>query len=202
MKYLDFSKQFKNFTVITYQDMRNAFNKVNHVQLIDWQKKGILIKLKRGIFALPEAEVDSLIVANELNYSYISLEYALSYYQIIPDITRVVTSVSKHRNEKISNDYGDFYYSKITGKLFTGFTLLKSAYNSKYYRMAKPEKALFDLVYLRDDLKEDKDFKSLRLNIDKTFKIVVLKEFVKLVESTKIKKRINSLIKFLENNKQ
>lgn len=44
MKYLDFSRQFNNYPIITYQDIRNVFKEVNHSQLAGWQKKGLLLK--------------------------------------------------------------------------------------------------------------------------------------------------------------
>lgn len=196
MKYLDFRQFFKDFTVIAYQDIKNVFGKVNHTQLIGWQKKGLLAKVKRGMFILPDEKHDLHIIANELNYSYISLEYALSYYQIIPDIARVITSISKDRNEKIQNSMGFFYYRKIIGKLFTGYTLIKSAHGSRMFRMATPEKALFDLIYFRPDLKKSKDFESLRLSLPHDFKIKEIEKYANAVKAPQIKNRINKLIKY------
>lgn len=197
MKYLEFSQFFKKFTVIAYQDIKNAFGKVNHTQLIGWQKKGLLIKVKRGKFVLPNEQIDLHIVANELNYSYISLEYALSYYQIIPDIARVITSVSRDRNEKIENSMGFFYYRKISGELFTGFTLLKNLDGKRMFRIAAPEKALFDLVYFRADLKEEKDFASLRLSLPPDFNIKEVEKYARAVKAPQIKNRLIKLIKYL-----
>lgn len=197
MKYLEFSQFFKKFTIITYQDIKNAFGKVSHTQLIGWQKKGLLIKVKRGKFILPNEQIDLHIVANGLNYSYISLEYALSYYQIIPDIARVITSVSRNRNEKIENSLGFFYYRKISGELFTGFTLLKSLDGKRMFRIAMPEKALFDLAYLRADLKEEKDFASLRLSLPPDFNIKEIEKYARAVKAPQIKNRLIKLIKYL-----
>ena len=196
MKYLDFRQFFRDFDVITYQDIRNVFGKANNSQLIGWQKKGLLAKVKRGMFILPDEKIDLHIIANKLNYSYISMEYALSYCQIIPDIARVITSVSKNRNEKIQNSFGFFYYRKITGRLFTGYVLIKSANDSKMFRMASPEKALFDLVYFRPDLKKGEDFESLRLSLPPDFKIKEIEKYASAVKAPQIKKRINKLIKY------
>ncbi len=195
MKYLDFSRQFNKYPIITYQDIRNVFKAVNHSQLAGWQKKGLLLKLRRGIFALPNRTIDPHFAANKLNYSYISMEYALSYYQIIPDIARVITSVSKNRGEKISNFLGNFYYRKINSQLFTGFTALKSADGN--FRIALPEKALFDLVYFRDDLKDKEDFSAMRFNFDAKLNIKMIEQFVDLVRSPRIKKRLKNFIIYL-----
>jgi len=85
MKYLDFIEAFKDFGSFSFQEIKNVFGGVNHSQLSEWKNKGLLKQIKRGIFVLPNAKVDLHILANELNYSYISLEYALSYYQVIPN---------------------------------------------------------------------------------------------------------------------
>ncbi|HAI73813.1 MAG TPA: hypothetical protein DCS28_02995 [Candidatus Moranbacteria bacterium] len=197
MKYLDFAEQFKNFNAISFQDVKNAFGAVNYAQLTGWKKKGLLKYAKRGFFILPNSKIDLHILANELNYSYISMEYALSHYQIIPDIAQTITSISKNRNEKIHNEFGSFIYQKITKGLFVDYELFESKKENRLFRMATPEKALFDLIYLRSDLSEPKDFESLRLTLQKDFKISKLKKFTALVKAARIKNRLNSLTSYL-----
>lgn len=197
MKYLDFAETFKDFNSFSFQDIKNAFGIVNHSQLSDWKKKGLLRYAKRGIFVLPNSKIDPYILANDINYSYISLEYALSYYQMIPDIAQAITSISKERNEKINNEFGSFLYQKISKDLFAGYILFKSEKESRYFRMATPEKALFDLVYLRQDLQTKNDFDSLRLTLPKDFKISKIKKFAGLVKANRFKSRLNNLIDYL-----
>jgi len=197
MKYLDFTDAFKDFNSFSFQEIKNVFGDVNYAQLTGWKKKGLLKHAKRGIFILPNSKTDFHVLANEMNYSYISLEYALSYYQIIPDVAQTITSVSKDRNEKIHNELGGFVYQKITKNLFFGYVLLKSERDNHNFRIATPEKALFDLVYMRADLKNENDFESLRLTLPKDFKISQLKKFLSLVKAERIKKRLNKLIIYL-----
>lgn len=200
MKFLDFQNTFKKYNVIKIQDIKNYFDKINSAQLNGWQKRGLLIKLKRGCYIMPADNYDLEIISNELNYSYLSLEYALSIHQLIPEQATVFTSVSRDRNEKISNPIGNFYYKKISGKLFTGFELKKSVYLEKrFVRLASPEKALFDLVYFRSDMKEKNDFDSLRLELDKNFKVNEIKKYLKLVTALRIRKRIINLIEYLDD---
>lgn len=123
-----------------------------------------------------------------MNDSYISLEFALSYHQIISEITTSITSVSNNRNEEINNDFGIFYYNKITSKLFNGFYLIESTIKKgRNVRIATKEKALFDLIYFRSDLKNKEDFESLRLNCDQ-INLNEFKKFVDLVEAVQTKK--------------
>ncbi|MCK5416733.1 hypothetical protein KAI92_04890 [Candidatus Parcubacteria bacterium] len=197
MRYLDFLEEFKDFNAIFYQNIKNIFGKVNASQLSEWRKQKKIISVKKGIIILPNSKIDILLLSNELNYSYISLEYALSYYQIIPDIAQVITSVSKDRNEKITNEVGNFQYRKINSDLFMGFVLIPSNIkNNRYIRIAEPEKALFDLVYFRSDLKDEKDFSSLRLNLEK-IKVKKVEVYLPFVNAPQIKKRLNNFIKYL-----
>lgn len=197
MKYLDFLNNFKGFNSITLQEIKNVFGDVNYSQLTNWKKAGLLKSVKRGVFVLPKQKIDIHLLANELNYSYISNEYALSYYQILPDISRAISSVSKSRHEKIQNDFGLFNYSKIKADLFFAYTLLDSSIVGRKFRIALPEKALFDLVYLRPDLKDEKDFESLRLNLPLKFSVNKIKQYNTLTSTPRIKKRIENLINYL-----
>ncbi len=197
MRYIDFLQHFKEFNVISYEDIKKAFGAVNVSQLSKWKKEKKIISAKKGYYIITNKKVDNLLLANQLNYSYISLEYALSYYQIIPDIAQLITSVSRNRSEKIENIYGSFHYRKISGSLFTGFTLIPSMVkNNRFIRIAEIEKALFDLVYFRNDLKNKNDFSSLRLNLE-NIKIKKLEMYLSLVVAKQIKKRINSFIEYL-----
>ncbi len=199
MRYLDFLQEFRDFNVISYQNIRNVFGSVNVSQLSNWKKEKKIISVKKGYYLINNIKRDELLLANEINYSYISLEYALSYYQIIPDIAQVITSVSKSRNEKITNECGNFQYRKISRNLFTGFVLSPSIVKEgRFIRIAEPEKALFDLIYFRTDLKDNDDFSSLRLNLE-NIKIKKVEEYLSLVKAPQIKKRISNFIKYLHD---
>jgi hypothetical protein len=197
MRFLDFKQNFADFNAITSQDIRNAFGNINQSQLSVWKNKGLILSVKKGLYTLSDTKIDLLLLANEINDSYLSLEFALSYHQIIPEITPSFTSISNNRNEDIHNNFGNFYYHKISSKLFCGFTLMESQTQSnRYIRIAEKEKALFDLIYLRKDLRDTQDFKSLRLNMEK-INPAKLKKFISLVEAPQIKKRLNNFLDYL-----
>ena len=197
MRFLDFQQKFADFNTITSQDMRNAFGSINQSQLLIWKKRGLISSVKKGIYILSDTKVDPLLMANELNNSYLSLEFALSFHQIIPEITPSFTSVSNNRSEEIVNDLGNFYYHKIAPKLFCGFILLESRIqDNRYVRVAEKEKALFDLIYFRKDLRNTQDFESLRLNMEK-INPNKLKKFIALVEAPQTKKRLNNFLNYL-----
>lgn len=197
MRFLDFKQEFAEFNIITSQDIRNAFGNINQSQLSVWKNKQYISSIRKGMYVINDTKIDVLLIANEINNSYISLEFALSHYQIIPEITPSITSVSNSRNEIVNNNFGNFYYHKIAAKLFYGFTLIESqTQKNRFVRIAEKEKALFDLVYFRKDLQDIEDFKSLRLNIEQ-IKTNKIKEFISLVKAPQTKKRLNNFLNYL-----
>ncbi len=190
MRYLSLMKDFGNRQVLSVQELRNRYGEVNRQQISVWIKKGWLVKVRKGLYMLPNENPDIHLMANKINKSYISLEYALSFYQLIPEISRVVTSVSCERGERLENQFGSFRYFKIKADLFTGYVNRKSKVEDVLFRIASPEKALFDLVYFRKDLKDKGDLAGLRLNLSKDFDLKRVYDYVELVYSRALKKRL------------
>ncbi|MBI3558948.1 hypothetical protein HY085_01000 [Candidatus Gottesmanbacteria bacterium] len=114
------------------------------IQLHRFIKKGYLREIKRGLYQFSDREADEFFLANTIyEPSYVSLESALNYWGIIPDIPAGgVTSVSPVTTKEFSTTAGRFFYHKLDKKLFWGYSLIP-------FRMAFPEKALLDYTYLR-----------------------------------------------------
>src|ERR1035437_1291906 len=63
--------------------------------LFRYAKKGIITRVKRGLYVFPDALPPELYLANKLyDSSYISREFALSYHGIIPETVYEITSVT------------------------------------------------------------------------------------------------------------
>ena len=77
------------------------------------------------------------------------METALNYYGIIPDVPQTITSVTSITTKKFISSLGAFTYSKISRKLFFGYTKIKSTRVEEYFSLAVKEKALLDYIYLR-----------------------------------------------------
>lgn len=111
------------------------------LQLHQWVKAGDLINLKRGLYVFSDSRVDKMEVARRLySPSYISLEYALNLYGLIPDVPFSVTLVTPKITRKFNTPYGQFFYRKIKKEAFF-------AYDPQTL-MAEKEKALVDYLYL------------------------------------------------------
>ena len=60
-----------------------------------YSKRGIIVRVKRGMYAVEGAVPPELYIANQLySPSYISREFALSYHRVIPETVYEITSVT------------------------------------------------------------------------------------------------------------
>ena len=160
-----------------------------------WVKKNLLERIIKGVYKLKETKIeDEFLLASYFNEnSYISLESALSYYGLIPEYPFAVTSVTTKKTQKIKTVYGNFLYRKIKPELFFGFKLVVG--DNYLYRLALPEKAIFDLVYLNQtEIKTPDYFKEMRLSLsDKTLLNKIL-SLLKLLKNPNIISHFKSYV--------
>jgi len=202
-----------------YQDFRNAFidqvyftsNQIyawypgfDKNNLSRWVKKRYLIKLRNSFYTFRELlDTPNLTfyVANRIyRPSYISLHTALAFYGLIPEAVVRVTSVSTLKTAGIGNDLGSFYYQKITNKLFKGFDHLPFL-KDKTILMARPEKALLDLLYLYPFYNSEADMLDLRLDMDVLHEVIDLSRLQKWLTNfanKALEERTNILLKCYE----
>ncbi|MDD5216967.1 MAG: hypothetical protein PHN49_05075 [Candidatus Omnitrophica bacterium] len=111
--------------------------------------KDLFVKLRNGLYALRSEMPTELEIANRLyGPSYISLEYALSYYRFIPETVYTVTSVTTKITREFTVQNKHYEYARVKKKGYTGYRLIKEG--SSKVLMALPEKALVDYCYFVD----------------------------------------------------
>lgn len=111
------------------------------LQLHQWAKTGDLVRLKRGVYGFPEQIKDKTDVARVLyGPAYVSLEYALHQYGLLPDVVFAFTLVGPKGTKKFLTPFGLFIYRKIRKDLFWGYDPITL--------MGEREKALVDYFYL------------------------------------------------------
>lgn len=147
MKYLDLLSLIK-VNIFTILDVVKLFPQENEetirIQLHRFSQRGLIIQIKRGLYCFDKNKIDELELAGILYQpSYISLETALNYYGMIPDIAAGVTSVTTVTTKTITNQFGAFYYLKIKPELFWGFE------TGGNFNLAQKEKTILDYFYLR-----------------------------------------------------
>ena len=138
-----------------------------------WLKKGWIVSLKKGQYLLKERfqkepDKDRFLeyIANYiLRPSYVSAEYILAKYQILPEPVRSLTSVTTKSSRETNNDLGAFRYYSVRGELFRGYKVVY--FYEAPVLIAELSKALFDFLYLRfwrETMPGEEIVKSLRLN--------------------------------------
>ena len=153
MKWQDFLKRLGNEIIFESSSISVGEAKSRNIQnrLYQWVLQEKLIKLRRGIYTFCEPyrkeTPSSELIANRLVYpSYISLTYALFFYNLIPEGVFTVTNVTTDRGQFFTNPFGRFRYHHISTDYFWGYYLLDQG--SHQISIAHPEKAILDFFYL------------------------------------------------------
>lgn len=135
-------------------------------------KAGEIVRIKQGLYETDPLAEGVGIAEAIYGPSYLSFEYALSYYGLIPEAVYQYTSATfeKKRTKLFETPFGVFTYRDVPSQAFSlGVQfVLKGDYS---FRLATPEKALCDELYklspcanraeleqlLFDDLRIDKE---------------------------------------------
>ena len=161
-------------------------------------KRGEIIRIKKGLYILSPQYggiVDKRIIANLIyGPSYISLEYALSYWGLIPEKVVEVTSVTNKRNKRFDTPLGRFSYRYLNNKRYHfGFRYVEGEGGA--YLVASKEKAICDKIFFEGNLGkyeiESYLEKNLRINIKE-----ILSLDIELVEEISRRYRNKSVSAF------
>jgi predicted transcriptional regulator of viral defense system len=156
--------------------------------------KGMIVHLSRGRWLVNE-KIDRLALPELILApypAYISLQSALFHHGLIEQIPAVIYAVTPARPRRLLTPLGTISFHRMPPVLFQGFEL-SSGSDAK---IATPEKALFDLLYLAPG--QSRVFsKQPELTIPRRFEWQRLKEYAELVKSsgrrTYITERIRAL---------
>lgn len=110
------------------------------------EKAGLTGRVQRGLWTL-DSEVEPRVAAPFLTApspSYVSLFSALADHGMIEQLPRRISLVSLGRPRRIATRLGVYVVHQLAPELFGGF---EGSVHDGY--LATPEKALFDLVYVR-----------------------------------------------------
>lgn len=176
MSYLEFKNEMFDlgcFNIHQVYAWHPGFDRNNFVR---WTKKGLLIRLRQGYYTFPEYKGKTDFVmyfANRIyRPSYVSLHTALAFHGMIPEAVIQVTSVTSLKTADFRNEVGEYIYKSVHRELMFGYDL-KPIAEGRTVQLAKPEKALIDLLYLNpfynsivalNDLRLDDDFLQGDLN--------------------------------------
>lgn len=121
------------------------------LQLSRWVKSGRLIQLRRGLYAIAppyqKVKAHPFLIANKLvSASYVSLQSALAYWGLIPEMLFSTISVTTKRPQRIKTKLGTFDFRHIQTRYLAGYEMIDLG-EGQSALVALPEKALLDLIY-------------------------------------------------------
>jgi predicted transcriptional regulator of viral defense system len=125
------------------------------VQLTRWSKSGRVMQLRRGLYTLAppfqKVKPHPFLVANLIQRaSYVSVQSALAYYGLIPEIVHTTLSVSTGRPEHRETPLGIFEFRHVRTELLRGYRMTELQglrQPSQQALVATPEMALLYLIY-------------------------------------------------------
>lgn len=132
---------------------------------------GELIRVKKGIYVFGKLYANhpfSLEILANMIYgpSYISREYALSFYGIIPEAVHEIMSMCCTRNKIFETPVGRFSYRYLNKDRYAIGVQRIEIRDGVYANIATPEKALADMIYSRNENILDEAELSLTLTED------------------------------------
>ncbi len=168
-------------------------------------RDGKLFKIINGLYETNPNTPGYLLAGSIYGPSYISFEYALSFYGLIPERVSTITSATfdKKKKKHYNTDFGVFTYRDIPSSAYPEEIILKI--EGEYsYQIATPEKALCDKLYTLSPINNYSSLENMLFNdlrIDE-------EEFRKL-DSNKVEKlsnlyhstNVNLLAKYMRRNK-
>jgi hypothetical protein len=167
MQILQLLDTLKQLPYYTKQNLPLALNKEGE-DLNYWIKKLTkekqLLPLKKGFYISAgyqdrlirdpqQSEIYWVYLANILRSpSYVSLEYALAKYNLIPESVFAITCVTIKSSRKYVSKTATFTYRNLKKSLYYGYRLLAFGNTGLTAKIAYPYKALFDYLYLNKSI--------------------------------------------------
>lgn len=204
MKYIELRKALKDFIIFSLNDIRKIDVNFHRRRLNEWQDKGYIKKVIDKYYIFSDTELNENVlfeIANRIyNPSYVSMEMALSYYNLIPETVYTINSISTRRTYSFDTPIGKFEYRTVKSDYFFGYKFIY--YDNHRFKIGSPEKVILDYFYLNPDIKREHDFESLRIDRDIFFERIdkeILLGFLKRFNQKRLKNRINSFMEFIKN---
>ncbi len=166
-------------------------------------KNNELFPIIRGLYETNRNTSGYLLASSIYNPSYLSFDFALSFYGLIPEAVYTLTSATyaKNRKKRYDTIFGTFTYRDVPNDVYPlGIRVMHEGDYS--YLIANPEKVICDKLYTIPPTKNIDEleriiFSDLRINQEEFYKLEKDKliEYAKLYKST----NLNTLIRLLRS---
>jgi len=202
MTYNQFRIALHGLNVFSIRDVTKLFPNFDSRRLVEWQQKGYLQKLVNKWYLFSDIAMDDFLryrISNCLyRPSYISLESALSQYNLIPEGVYTIQNITTRKTILYETAIGSFQFRNLKASVFFGYHVDRN--NNLPVLMADTEKALLDFLYLSPQVKTMADMQGLRFNINELNNIInweKLEKYAACFESAVLNKRIYLLKKLI-----
>jgi predicted transcriptional regulator of viral defense system len=202
LNYTSFYNSLGPLKVFSREQAEQFFPKFDSRRLFEWKQKDYLHKLTNKWYCftnIPNTIGVQYLISNSLcKPSYISLESALCYYQLMNVAPPLVHAITQHKTVMYDTPKGNYNYRKIKPSLFLGFDTIEL--DGIKIHMACKEKALVDFLYFNASLNSLSKLSSI--NWDSTqmellnWKLVA--DFQKSFQSKALNRRVDLLKKLLK----
>lgn len=140
-----------------FKEYANPANKISYMV-----KKGELFPVTHGVYETEKSTLGYLLAGSIYGPSYLSFDFALSYYGLIPEAAYAFTSATfgKRKQKIYKTTFGTFLYRDVPKEAYP-FEIRIQKEGEYFYLIASPEKALCDKLYTLSPLANMADLKQL-----------------------------------------
>ena len=169
MNYQAFRERFSAFICFSNEQVRVAFPGFSRSNYHEWLEHGYIVRLRRGWYAFADAMkkpgIGDYFAGKIYSPSYLSCEYVLSRFGLIPESVVQLTSVTSLKTASFANAFGEFFYRSVKPELMFGYGV-QTVGDGLPVAVASVEKALCDFLYLNPRYATIDDVRELRLDED------------------------------------
>ncbi|MBM3405078.1 MAG: hypothetical protein FJY10_09355 [Bacteroidetes bacterium] len=170
VSFLEFRDTLYPQGLFSLTQVKLHYPEFNTNNLLYWQKKGYIIRLRREWYCFREFtrvnEFNFLVANNIYAPSYVSHQEAMLFYGLIPEHIVDSTSITTKKTKSFEILGKTFKYYSIHPRLFFGYELKEMTANGfrRNFLIADREKAILDFLYIFDFYKTDEDISGIRFN--------------------------------------
>lgn len=191
MNYFEFIDVFGNNPVIDIRNVENYFGKLDRRRLYEWQQRGLIIRLANNFYIPAKKHIDSnalkSIACKIYEPSYIGLQSALAWHNLIPEAVFQTTAVTTRRNKRFATPVGSFHYRSIKREYFFGIALIDTGQTQ--FHISDPEKTLLDYFHFVRGSDQRDTIEEMRLNfeeINSTINWPRMDRYLRIISSPKL----------------
>ena len=128
-------------------------------RILNMSRKGDIIPIKRGLYETDKNTPGYLLANVLLGPSYLSFEYALAYYVMIPErcVTYRAATFGKRKVVEFTNQFGTYKYRDIPAEVYP-YYYTREVINGRPLLIATREKSLCDILSTLSPIRGISDF--------------------------------------------